>query len=274
MPTTTRTTTRCAAALIALSLALAGCGSDDPAPVASSGASVPAVSSAVASEPAPAASSEAPITDRSKSSEPADSVPASSSDDSSSAGSSSSGEDSSFSTLSSSAPTSEDGTTADPGTSSGGIATDLDDVSVSWFESLCTGLAPLGGDRLRYDPAGGSVEVQQDAAEEYYDNASDVGEELADDLAKLPAPTMEGGDGLATATIAAFRVLSDEADRQSDLIDDATDAASLEKALDVANSAVGDSLDAFGPAVQKVTAQPGIRAALAKIPACAPLFGS
>lgn len=172
----------------------------------------------------------------------------------------------------SSSPATGDNTSQSGTDSSASVA--FDDVTTEWFGTMCTGLSPLADQkRIRYDSAGASVEAQRKTDSELYSKTSDVVGTLAETLSTLPPPTIDGGNIVAPAIVTGFRAMSEEAGKQADLINAATDADSLTKALDTANEKTGAALDAIGPVVQKVMTKPGVREALAKVPSCEPLFG-
>lgn len=150
-------------------------------------------------------------------------------------------------------------------TTVGGDATEFDAQTVTWFDTMCTGMEPLAD--LQQSASSLTTTAQLGSA------MSTIGTsmtETASKLAALPAPTFEGGDTVAQTVqtgLASFgQTFTDFSKRAAELKDG--DTAALQQfqsdlAAEVSKSPIAN-LDATAD----------VQAAIKQIPSCRPLFGS
>lgn len=198
------------------------------------------------------------------------------------AGSSSNVSQSSSATTSDTA--SSDGTetsgteTSDPetsDTSAGGGSTgagSADQQSVAWFETLCSGVAPLkdlqnvGSEIDQADPLGSLKKIAP--------KFSAAGKSLVETAAKLkdlPAPTFDGGDTYAKQVTESFGTIGQKlVDLGGKLVDlDPSDPSAASELTDIGTTLT----DASKPLQQLGDLPADGKAALAAAPACQALSG-
>lgn len=241
MKTMKRTTTTSLTGLAAAALlVLAGCGSE------TAGTAVPPASSGVVSQPSVGVTSDAGTSDAGTSA-------ASPSD-----------------------PQTSDGGKSDAGTSDGG-STDTgsgsaDGQSVTWFETLCAGVAPLkalqniGSEIDQSDPLGSLKKIAPK-----FSAAGKSLTETSEKLGALPAPTFEGGDAYAQQVTESFSTIGQKlADLGTKLVDlDPSDPSSASELTDIGTTLT----DAAKPLQQLGDLPADGKAALLKAPSCQALTG-
>jgi hypothetical protein len=152
----------------------------------------------------------------------------------------------------------------------------LDDQTSSWFDALCTGLAPVtsagtaisGGDSS--DP-----KTQLDTAVGGFNAIGDALGATADRLASLPPPTIEGGATSATGVVNTLKAAGPEVKQAANALaaSPATDAASVKSAIATAASAMTNSVAGLNPGAYQLDKP--TQAAIRKIPSCAAVgFGA
>ncbi len=207
---------------------LVGCGSDS----SSSGTTTSAAMSATSSAATSSASSAKPSTTKS----------------SSAAAESSDELETSFS-----APS--------PTTTVGGDTTSLDAQSTTWFDTMCTGMAPLTSLQ--------NVTSQQELSDAMT-QAGQAFQATGSQLATLPPPTFDGGTELAQSATSGFQSFGqtfiDFGQKVLD-IDDNDTAAQQQFTSDLAAAA------ATSPVAQ-IRLTPALTQAVQAIPSCQSLFSS
>ena len=176
-----------------------------------------------------------------------------------SSGSSSSGTTSAAATTSSAAASS-----AASGT--GGTATALDADSVTWFETMCQGLAPLSDIQKEATASTTAGEAAAALAQ-----AGTAMTDTADQLSQLPPPAVDGGDALATSVVAGLK------DFGTTFSDFSVRAAALKEGDTAALQQFGTDLQtALSASSPLGDAQPSaeVQAQVRKLPACQSVFGS
>jgi hypothetical protein len=176
-----------------------------------------------------------------------------------SSGSSSSGTTSATATTSSAAASS-----AASGT--GGTATSLDADSVTWFETMCQGLAPLSDIQKEATASTTAGEAAAALAQ-----AGTAMTDTADQLSQLPPPAVDGGDALATSVVAGLK------DFGTTFSDFSVRAAALKEGDTAALQQFGTDLQtALSASSPLGDAQPSaeVQAQVRKLPACQSVFGS
>lgn len=176
------------------------------------------------------------------------------------------------STPESSGDTSTEPSNGSSGASTGASAIALDKRTEVWFTTLCgTFTQFINEDTPKYD-ANTGIPAQKAAAVQYYAKVGTALSAASGVLKVLPTPTIAGGDQLSATVVTAFGAAGKSAAQQSAAIATASSPAELEKALTDADTALSKEIAALN-GVSSVMTQPGLRPALAKIPACAPLMG-
>ena len=176
-----------------------------------------------------------------------------------SSGSSSSGTTSAAATTSSAAASS-----AASGT--GGTAIALDADSVTWFETMCQGLAPLSDIQKEATASTTAGEAAAALAQ-----AGTAMTDTADQLSQLPPPAVDGGDALATSVVAGLK------DFGTTFSDFSVRAAALKEGDTAALQQFGTDLQtALSASSPLGDAQPSaeVQAQVRKLPACQSVFGS
>ena len=158
------------------------------------------------------------------------------------------------------------------GSSTAASAIALDKRTEVWFSTLCGSLAQLGGDDTPKYDANTGIPAQKAAAVKFYAKVGTVLTAASGALKLLPAPTITGGDQVATTVVEAFGAAGKGAAQQSATIATASSPAELEKALTDADAALSANMNQL-QAAQGALTEPGLEEALKKIPSCAPLFG-
>lgn len=243
-----RTTTTLAGLGAAGALFLAGCGGSGTTTATSAPSSAAGTS-------ASATTSSASTSSASSSSAGSSSASSTSSSDSESSSASSAGTNSSLSLSSVSATTTV-----------GGDTTTLDAQSTTWFDTMCTGLAPLtqfssSAASLGDDPSKiGPVFVE-------------IGESMTSTAATLqdtPPPTFEGGEAVATQFIDALTELGPA------FADLGTKAGALDPANPAGAQEFAAGLQSIATQAQGLTAveaTDAVKKAVAAIPSCSTIFG-
>ncbi|MEJ7648351.1 MAG: hypothetical protein WKF57_04770 [Nakamurella sp.] len=200
------------------------------------------------------------------------------------AGSSSTVSESSSATTSdtgSSDETSDAGTsgpeTSDSDTSAGGSSTgagsgSADQQSVAWFETLCSGVAPLkdlqnvGSEIDQADPLGSLKKIAPK-----FSAAGKSLVETARKLKDLPAPTFDGGDTYAKQVTESFGTIGQKlVDLGTKLVDlDPSDPSAASELTDIGTTLT----DASKPLQQLGDLPADGKAALAAAPSCQALSG-
>jgi hypothetical protein len=184
-----------------------------------------------------------------------------------SSGSSTSGTTSAAATSSSSAASSSaaSSSAASSGTA-GGTDTTLDAASVTWFETMCQGLAPLGDIQKEATSSTTAGEAASALAQ-----AGTAMTETADQLSQLPPPNVDGGSALATSVVTGLK------DFGTTFSDFSVRAAALKEGDTAALQQFGTDLQTALSATSPLgDAQPSaeVQAEVRKLPACQAIFGS
>lgn len=178
-----------------------------------------------------------------------------------SSGSGSSGTTAAASTSTSSAATSSAAATA----ASGGEAS-LDAQSVTWFETMCDGLAPLSGIQQKATASTTGAEAASALAD-----AGTAMTDTATQLSELPPPNVENGEALATSVVAGLKgfgtTFSDFSARAATLKEG--DTAGLQQFATDLQTALSSSspLGTVPPSAE-------VQAQVRKLPSCQAAFGS
>lgn len=150
-------------------------------------------------------------------------------------------------------------------TTVGGGATSLDAQSTAWFETLCTGVAPLADLPAKMSSVSSGQELGT--------AMTTVGTAFTDTAGKLadqPPPTFEGGQDLAANTQTAMQsfgqTFQDFAARASQLQDG--DSAGQQKFLSDFQAAMSQS------PIAKMELTPDVQESVKQIPACRALMSS
>ena len=176
-----------------------------------------------------------------------------------SSGSSSSGTTSAAATTSSAAASSA-------ASGAGGTAAALDADSVTWFETMCQGLAPLSDIQKEATASTTAGEAAAALAQ-----AGTAMTDTADQLSQLPPPAVDGGDALATSVVAGLK------DFGTTFSDFSVRAAALKEGDTAALQQFGTDLQtALSASSPLGDAQPSaeVQAQVRKLPACQSVFGS
>ena len=176
-----------------------------------------------------------------------------------SSGSSSSGTTSAAATTSSAAASSA-------ASGAGGTAAALDADSVTWFETMCQGLAPLSDIQKEATASTTASEAAAALAQ-----AGTAMTDTADQLSQLPPPAVDGGDALATSVVAGLK------DFGTTFSDFSVRAAALKEGDTAALQQFGTDLQtALSASSPLGDAQPSaeVQAQVRKLPACQSVFGS
>ncbi len=161
---------------------------------------------------------------------------------------------------------------------------DLDDTSKTWFATMCTGFAGAVT-QMTGAMSGGAIPTgadanpkdQQAALVTVYNTLATAFTNTAQSLTGLPAPTVGGGDKLASDLITAFGTLGSALTASTATFASAavTDQASLQTAL----TALTTELTTTGQQLTtslgslKTGLSPAIQAAVQKLPECSVLAG-
>ncbi|MEJ7648350.1 MAG: hypothetical protein WKF57_04765 [Nakamurella sp.] len=255
-----RTTTALSAFAAGAALLLAGCGSDTSGTAAS-----PAASQApnTASSAAPSTQDSTPVestggdsSSTSASEEPTSEEPTSSDD-------------------TSSEPATDDSSTADTSaTTTVGGGGDLDEASVTWFDTYCSGVSPaltevknlsgtMGG-------AGSDPKKLLQTLSKTFTSMGNAFTKTAKDLDGVPVPTFNGGDTLATSVTKAMNEFGPKFTKLGATLAkaDPNDPKALAQLQDLGKDMQGlQELSRF-----KVDA--GTLAAIKEIPSCKTLFSA
>lgn len=177
----------------------------------------------------------------------------------------------------SSDPGTSDPETSDTGTSAGGSSTgagsgSADQQSVAWFETLCSGVAPLkdlqnvGSEIDQADPLGSLKKIAPK-----FSAAGKSLVETAGKLKALPAPTFDGGDTYAKQVTESFGTIGQKlVDLGGKLVDlDPNDPSAASELTDIGTTLT----DASKPLQQLGDLPADGKAALAAAPACQALSG-
>lgn len=181
-----------------------------------------------------------------------------------SSGSSSTGSTSAAATTSS--VTTSGAAASSAGSASGAAVSTLDAASVTWFETMCQGLAPLS-------------DIQQEAtasttAGEAAGALAQAGSAMTDTataLAELPPPNVEGGAALATSVVAGlkdFGMTFSDFSVQAAALKEGDTAALQQFATDLQTALAASS--PLGDAQPSAEVQAQVRT----LPACKAVFGS
>ena len=147
----------------------------------------------------------------------------------------------------------------------GGDTTELDEQTATWFDTFCTGMAPLG----ELQSGASTITSVQQLSEQM----TSIGTALTDTgakLAALPPPTFEGGDQVAQQLQANMQqggpVFTDYGQKALQL--DPNDQAAGNQFLADFQAATADlGIANFEPT-------PAVRQAVRAVPECQTLFGS
>lgn len=146
-------------------------------------------------------------------------------------------------------------------TTVGNDSGELDEASVAWFDTFCTGLKPLTDlSSMGADMGGTSGSPDMTKAGEQVSAAGTALSDTAGKLADLPAPGFEGGADFATKSVAGLKELGSVFTEAGKKI-----AAGDQSGLsDMAGQMNSDALTELG----KIDATDATKAAIAKIPSC------
>ena len=148
----------------------------------------------------------------------------------------------------------------------GGTDTTLDADSVTWFETMCQGLAPLSDIQKEATASTTAGEAAAALAQ-----AGSAMTDTADQLSQLPPPSVDGGDALATSVVAGLK------DFGTTFSDFSVRAAALKEGDTAALQQFGTDLQtALSASSPLGDAQPSaeVQAQVRKLPACQSVFGS
>lgn len=171
------------------------------------------------------------------------------------------------STTSTSAVSSAQSSTATSGavTTVGGDVTEFDTQTTTWFDTMCTGIAPLSELSSSLSTAASTADLST--------TMTSVGTAFTDTALKLqdlPAPTFDGGDALAQTVEQGLQnfgqTFVDFGVRAAQLKDG--DSAGLQQFQNDLQSELADS------PVTQLDATPAVQQQIQKIPSCEPYFGS
>jgi hypothetical protein len=187
-----------------------------------------------------------------------------------SSGSSSSGTPSAAATTTSAAATTTSAASSAAGSSaaadSSGTDTTLDAASVTWFETMCQGLAPLTDIQKEATASTTAGEAAAALAQ-----AGSAMTDTADQLSQLPPPNVENGDALATSVVTGLK------DFGMTFSDFSVRAAALKEGDTAALQQFGTDLQSALSSTSPLgDAQPSaeVQAQVRKLPACQTVFGS
>lgn len=151
--------------------------------------------------------------------------------------------------------------------SGGGAGTELDAQSVTWFDTLCSGVAPIVELAASADTNGLSDAAAQQKGVELISQFGTALTDTGSALDGTPPPTFDGGDAFATSITSG---LSDSGAQMGELATtfgaiDPADTAALE-------AAVKELPTQLSTALQPISAigdlDPSISAAVQEVPAC------
>lgn len=158
----------------------------------------------------------------------------------------------------------------------------LDEQSIAWFTTFCGSTAKIqeastAMGSMSPDPAAPPAETQTMLATSVKDFGTTF-KTAASDLAAAPAPTIDGGDQLATTAADAYNKVGDSLIAAGDKFAQTpvTDAASLQAAATTLSTEIQGSVtaiqDAIAPLDTVLTDELG--AAVEQIPGCEGISGS
>lgn len=151
------------------------------------------------------------------------------------------------------------------------LSGDLDEQSLAWFTEFCSSLAPIASaEGLMGGEATTDLAAQQSETVAQLAGLATVMEQTSTKLADMPAPTINGGDELATLIIDgladAAPALQSTADELAAV--DSTDDELLEQHLGASSLAVLGAV--AGSGIMDMELDSDLQASLMEIPQCAP----